>query len=169
MFATSIPVMATRTLTPVNSPGCCQFRLKTLHVCILQYHSMDHRVFCFDNVIFGLEEGVLQMQFNVFRLKSGVSGLYLSFEIRVLVSRLHPLNGGRPKRNRFRTPFCGLVLVFLLLCRLDLVHHQHLRKLLSSAASSTPTIYSTAHTESVYYLYSATATHGYDGYLCAVI
>ena len=66
---------------------------------------MDHRVFCFDNVIFGLEEGVLKMQFNVFRLKSGVFGLYVSFEIRDLVSRLHPLNGGRPKRNRFRTPF----------------------------------------------------------------
>ena len=82
MFATSVPGMATQTLTSVNSLlifnaiGCCRFRLKTLHFCI---DSMDHRVFCFDDGIFGLEEFVLQIQFNVFRLKSGVSGLYLSF------------------------------------------------------------------------------------------
>ncbi len=55
--------------------GCCRFRLKTLHFLI---HSMDQRVFCFDDGIFGLKEFVLQIQLNVFRLKSGVSGLYLS-------------------------------------------------------------------------------------------
>ena len=115
MFAISVPGMATRMLTSFNSLlipyaiGCCQFRLKTLHFCI---YSMEQRVFCFDDGIFGLEEGVLQMQFNVFRLKSGVSGLYLCFEIHVLVSRLHPLNGGQAKLSRLRNPFCGLLLAF---------------------------------------------------------